>query len=51
MAGKRKSPTAKKVPPVLVHENGHWFIVSGNKRLDVGRNERFARRMLADLNA
>lgn len=55
MAGKRKAPangrkkkTAKAVPE-LVHEDGQWYIVSGTKRLDVGRNERLARQMLADL--
>ena len=55
MAGKRKEPAKKpapkKVPPELVEEFGHWYIVSGTKRLDVGRNKRYAEKMLADLNA
>ena len=55
MAGKRKvpakKPTPKKVPPALMFEDGHFWIVSGTKRLDVGRNKRFAEKMLADLNA
>jgi hypothetical protein len=55
MAGTRKKPAAakkpaaKKVAPELVQEEGQWYIVSGNKRLDVGRNERYAQRMLAEL--
>lgn len=44
-----RKPAAAKVPPELVLEDGQWFIVSGNKRLDVGRSERYARRMLDEL--
>jgi hypothetical protein len=46
--GRRKT-AAKKVAPELVQEDGQWYILSGNKRLDVGRNERYAQRMLAEL--
>jgi hypothetical protein len=53
MAEKRKEPAKKpapkKVPPELVEEDGQFYIVSGTKRLDVGRNERYAKRMLEDL--
>jgi hypothetical protein len=45
--GRRKQ--AKKVPPELVEEDGQFYIVSGTKRLDVGRNERYAKKMLEDL--
>jgi len=54
MAGTRKKPAAKpaekKVAPELVLEDGQYYIVSGTKRLDVGRNERYAQRMLEELN-
>ena len=46
----KRKPAAKKVPPELVQEDGQWYVVSGNKRLDVGRNERYAQRMLAELS-
>jgi hypothetical protein len=45
---KRKKP--EKVAPELIQEDGQWYIVSGNKRLDVGRNERYAQRILAELS-
>ena len=45
-----KKPAPKKVPPELVEENGQFYIVSGTKRLDVGRSKRYAEKMLADLN-
>lgn len=51
MAGKRKAPAkkaaAKKVAPELVHEDGFWWIVSGTKRLNAGRNQRYAEQMMA----
>ena len=49
MARKRTTPTklaAKKVPPELVHEQGFWWIVSGTKRVNVGRNQKYAQRLL-----
>lgn len=55
MATTKKKPAAKKkaapkkVAPELVHEDGQWYIISGTKRLDVGRNERLARSILADM--
>jgi len=50
MAGKRKAPAkAKTTKPELVFDEGHYWIVQGTKRLDVGRSKRFAEKMLADL--
>jgi hypothetical protein len=49
MARKRTTPAkpaAKKVPPALVHEQGFWWIVAGTKRLNVGRNQKYAQRLL-----
>jgi hypothetical protein len=50
MAGKRKAPAKKqaKAVPELVFEEGYWWIVSGTKRLNVGRNRRYAEQMLAE---
>lgn len=52
MARKRtapaKKPAPKKVEPELVHDEGYWWIVSGTKRLNVGRNEKYARRLLEE---
>lgn len=50
MAGKRKAPAKKtaKAAPELVHEEGYWWIVSGTKRLNAGRNKRYAENMLAE---
>ena len=50
MAGKRKAPVKKaaKTEPELVYEEGFWWIVSGTKRLNAGRNKRYAENMLAD---
>jgi hypothetical protein len=45
-----KKPAAPKVAPELVLEDGQWYIVSGNKRLDVGRSERYAQKMLNELS-
>lgn len=44
----RRKPAAKKVAPELVQEDGYWWIVSGTKRLNVGRNQRYAQRMLEE---
>ena len=46
MAGKRNAP--KKQEPELVWEDGYYWIVSGTKRLNAGRNLRYAQRMLAE---
>ena len=46
----RRKRTAAKVAPELIQEDGQWYIVSGNKRVDVGRNERYARSMLAEFS-
>ncbi len=49
MAGKRKGSAQskrEKVKPELVHEDGYWWIISGTKRLNVGRNEKYAQRLL-----
>lgn len=52
MAGKRKAaakkPAAKKVEPELVFEDGYYWIVAGTKRLNAGRNQRYAENMLAE---
>ena len=52
MAGKRNAPkkaTAKgsKAAPELEFEDGVWYIVKGKDRTDVGRSERYARKLLA----
>jgi len=49
MAGKRKTPAKKQAE--LVFEDGQWFLVQGNKKLDVGRSRRYAEKMLAEANA
>ena len=44
-----KKPAAKKATVAkaeLVFDQGYWWIVSGTKRLNVGRNERYARKYL-----
>jgi hypothetical protein len=48
MAGKRKAPAKKqaKAEPELVFEEGYWWIVSGTKRVNVGRSERYAATLL-----
>ena len=50
MARKRTTPAskpaAKKTLPELVHEQGFWWIVAGAKRLNVGRNQKYAQRLL-----
>ena len=47
MAGKRKTP-AKKAAPTLVYEGTQWYIVDGKKKIDVGRNQRYAEQLLAE---
>ena len=48
-----KKPAARKktvkVAPELVHEDGFWWIVSGTKRINAGRNQRYAENMMAEL--
>lgn len=53
MAGKRKAPAKKKAAavPELIHEEGYWWIVKGTTRVNVGRNERYARAQMAEMNA
>jgi hypothetical protein len=53
MAGKRKAPakTEKKQQSELLFEDGYYWIVNGNKRLNVGRSHRYAQQMLTDLTA
>jgi len=43
----KKSATKKK-PPSLVFEEGTYFIVNGKSKIDVGRNRRYAERLLAE---
>ena len=47
---KKKAPAKKqaKKEPELVHEEGYWWIVSGNIRVNAGRNERYARQLMAE---
>ena len=49
MATKKKTAakSAPKQAPELLFEEGYWWIVSGTKRLNAGRSERYARAMLA----
>ena len=50
MARKRTAATKKaaKAEPQLVYEEGYWWIVSGTKRLNAGRNQRYAENMMAE---
>jgi hypothetical protein len=51
MARKRSSPAKKKAAkaePELVFEEGFWWIVSGTKRLNVGRNKKYAEQYMTD---
>lgn len=41
-----KKPAAKKPVPELVYDEGYWWIVAGTKRLNVGRNQKYAQRLL-----
>jgi hypothetical protein len=52
MATKTKAkakPRAKTTQPELMFEEGQWWIVQGTKRIDAGRNERYARRMMEEI--
>jgi hypothetical protein len=53
MAGKRKAPTKTKAKavPELVFEDGYYWIIKGTTRLNVGRNQRYAEKMLAEQQA
>lgn len=56
MAGKRKAPakaTAKKTEATLEfdEETGHYYMVQGKSRTDVGISRRYAEKLLADENA
>lgn len=49
MATTKKATTKKKTAkavPELVHEEGYWWIVKGNVRINAGRNERYARQLM-----
>jgi hypothetical protein len=41
-----RKPAAPKVEPVLEHDGEYWWIISGNTRLNAGRNERYAQRLM-----
>ena len=48
---KKKPATAKrtaKATPELVYEEGYWWIVKGNVRVNAGRSERYARNLMAE---
>lgn len=50
----KKTPAKKaapKVAPELVEEDGQFYIVDGNKRLDVGRSRAYAQKYFDDLYA
>ena len=53
MAGKRKAPAKKKAKavPELMYEDGYWWIVKGTTRVNVGRNERYARAQMEEMTA
>ena len=51
MARKRtaaKAITNRKTEPELVFEDGYYWIVTGKKRENAGRSERYAQSMLAE---
>ena len=51
MARKRSTNGRRKEnrqPPELLFEDGYYWIVAGTKRLNAGRNQRYAERMLAE---
>lgn len=48
MARKRAAAKKEKVEPELLFEDGYYWIVSGTKRLNVGRNQRYAENLLAE---
>ena len=47
---KKKAPVKKqaKAEPELVYEEGYWWIVKGNVRVNAGRSERYARNLMAE---
>lgn len=53
MAGKRKAPakTTAKAVPELVFEEGYWWMVKGTTRVNLGRNERYARGQMEEMTA
>ena len=46
---KKKTATRAKAVPELVHEEGYWWIVKGTTRVNVGRNERYARAQMEEM--
>lgn len=48
MAEEKKTPAKKTAAkkPELLFEDGYWWIVTGSKKENVGRNERYARRIM-----
>jgi len=47
----KKKPAAKKqakANPELVFEDGKYWVISGTKRLDVGRSRTYAEKFMAD---
>ena len=54
MAAKKaaaKKKTTAKVAPELVHEEGYWWMVKGTTRVNLGRNERYARAQMEEMTA
>ena len=51
MAEKKKPANGrrKKTAPELLFEDGYYWMVSGTKRVNLGRNERYAQRQMAEL--
>lgn len=51
MARKRSTPAnrtrTRRTNPELVQEEGYWWIVQGTKRINAGRNRRYAEQLLA----
>lgn len=45
---KGKTTVRKNTEPKLVFEDGQYYIVKGKSKVDVGRNRRYAERMLAE---
>ncbi len=43
-----KKPAAKNSEPELVYDEGYWWIVKGTKRLNAGRSERYAQKLMED---
>ena len=44
-----KKPTSRKKPaaPELEFKDGYWWIISGTKRVNAGRNKRYAENLMA----